>query len=258
MQNNSSIKLSILEKIQQVEAEYGCTTLFAVESGSRAWDFASTNSDFDVRFVYVRPMDDYLLLNRKRDVIIREYPGDLDFHGWDLEKALKLLYKGNPPFLEWLRSPVQYKGGSEHHLELKTLSESFWGPQTATYHYLHMAKGNYKAYIRGRFYVKQKKYLYILRPLMCCQYIEKFNEFPPVRFQDVLDALDMSKEVRREIDDLVALKKASKELSVGRENKILNAWIEDNLTYYENYAKVLRNPEKDMRVLDDFFKKVIK
>jgi predicted nucleotidyltransferase len=40
----------ILEKLKQIEKEKGVTILFAVESGSRAWGFASPDSDYDIRF----------------------------------------------------------------------------------------------------------------------------------------------------------------------------------------------------------------
>ena len=45
----------IREKLRQIERAEGVTILHAVESGSRAWGFASPDSDWDVRFVYARP-----------------------------------------------------------------------------------------------------------------------------------------------------------------------------------------------------------
>lgn len=71
--------------------------LYACESGSRAWGFPSKDSDYDVRFIYVRPVDWYLSIFDKRDVI--EYPISdmLDINGWDLKKALNLFRKSNPP-----------------------------------------------------------------------------------------------------------------------------------------------------------------
>ena len=63
------MKQTILAELESIEAEYGARVLLAVESGSRAWGMASADSDYDVRFVYVRSVDDYLRLEDTRDVI---------------------------------------------------------------------------------------------------------------------------------------------------------------------------------------------
>jgi predicted nucleotidyltransferase len=82
--------------------------LLAVESGSRAWGFASKDSDYDVRFIYAHPADWYVSVEAHRDVIEATFDGDIDAAGWDLRKGLGLLRKSNPPLLEWLRSPITY------------------------------------------------------------------------------------------------------------------------------------------------------
>ena len=82
------------EKIQaqlhRIEDEEHIKILLAVESGSRAWGFASPDSDYDVRFVYVRRTEDYLRLEMVRDVIELPINDVLDINGWDLQKTLKL------------------------------------------------------------------------------------------------------------------------------------------------------------------------
>ena len=44
----------IQEQIRRIEEAENIKMLLAVESGSRAWGFASPDSDYDVRFVYIR------------------------------------------------------------------------------------------------------------------------------------------------------------------------------------------------------------
>ena len=92
--------------LAQVEAERNVRVLVACESGSRAWGFASRDSDYDVRFLYVHRRDWYLSVEDRRDVIEQPIAHDLDVSGWELRKALRLLRKSNPPVLEWLKSPV--------------------------------------------------------------------------------------------------------------------------------------------------------
>ena len=64
----------IQEQLRRIEEAENIKILLAVESGSRAWGFASPDSDYDVRFVYVRRPEDYLRLDAVRDVI--ELPMD--------------------------------------------------------------------------------------------------------------------------------------------------------------------------------------
>jgi uncharacterized protein len=94
--------LSDIEKTHQVKIIYSC------ESGSRAWGFPSADSDYDVRFLYLHPVDWYLSIEDKRDVIEVPIKNKLDITGWDLRKALQLFRKSNPPLLEWLGSPIVY------------------------------------------------------------------------------------------------------------------------------------------------------
>ena len=74
----------IKEKLQEIEQRENCRILLAVESGSRAWGFASPDSDYDVRFIYVRPKESYLKLNRARDVIELPINDPLDINGCEI------------------------------------------------------------------------------------------------------------------------------------------------------------------------------
>lgn len=162
-------------KLREIEAEYDVEVLWAVESGSRAWGFASSDSDFDVRFIYKHRGDYYVELDPKRDVI--EVPIDevWDVSGWDLDKTLRLLYKSNPTLFEWFNSPIVYvrtdiKG------KMQDLLAAYFSPKRCTYHYLNTAKNNYKAYLL-KDEVIPKKYFYCLRPILCCRWIEKYQNY---------------------------------------------------------------------------------
>lgn len=102
------MKAVIIERIQAIEEREDIVAFYACESGSRAWGFPSVDSDYDIRFLYMHPVDWYLSIIEKRDVIERPLENQLDISGWDLKKALGLFHKSNPPLLEWLNSPIVY------------------------------------------------------------------------------------------------------------------------------------------------------
>src|SRR3954452_13450282 len=105
-----TVRDQILKRLEEAEAEHGVRILYACESGSRAWGFASPDSDYGVRFIYAQPRNWYLSFDveRRRDVI--EYPivDDIDQSGWDVRKALYLFTRNNGALLEWLHSPIVY------------------------------------------------------------------------------------------------------------------------------------------------------
>lgn len=99
---------TIRSRLDAIQASENVCIVYACESGSRAWGFPSADSDYDVRFIYVRPVEWYLSIDDKRDVIECPVEDGLDINGWDLRKALRLSRKSNPPLLEWLGSPIVY------------------------------------------------------------------------------------------------------------------------------------------------------
>src|SRR5258708_18331952 len=106
----ADVRLEIMRRLAVAERDEGVRIVLAIESGSRAWGFASPNSEFDVRCIYVRPADWYLAvdLEERRDVIEYEITDDIDLNGWDVRKALRLFWKSNPTVVEWLQSPIKY------------------------------------------------------------------------------------------------------------------------------------------------------
>ena len=162
----------IQTRLQDIEREEHVQIFYACEAGSRAWGFPSADSDYDVRFIYLHPRDWYLSvdLEYKRDVIERDIDGPLDVSGWDLRKALSLLLKGNPPLMEWLGSPIVYLERFTVADQMRDLMAQHYSPVASLYHYLHMARGNYRDYLKGPT-VWVKKYFYVLRPLLAIRWI---------------------------------------------------------------------------------------
>lgn len=247
----------IQKEITRIEQEQDVKIWYAVESGSRAWGFPSKDSDYDVRFIYTHPQEWYLSVFDQRDVI--EYPIDdvLDINGWDLRKALQLLQKSNPSLIEWLYSPIVYKASNALEVEMRELVVQHISLKHLVYHYLSMAKGNFREYLQKE-NVKLKKYFYVLRPVLACMYIEKYQKNPPILFQDLLTENDLPAPVLQEIQALLDKKLASEELDLAPKNGTLNQFIEEKIAHYEQYATAIAQNEKiEIKELDSLFRKYI-
>ena len=245
----------IQASLRQVQREQGFKIVYACESGSRAWGFPSADSDYDVRFLYVNPPDWYLSVDveDKPDVFERPITDILDISGWDLRKALKLLRKSNPPLLEWLNSPIIYLQMAEVVERLRQLIPEFYSPIACAYHYLHMAQGNNRDYVRGD-EVWRKKYVYILRPLLAIGWIEQEESAVPMEFQVLVDRLVTDSGVRQAIDDLLEAKKRGQELDRGPALPELNAFITSELKRLERDLPKRINPKADVERLNEVFR----
>lgn len=254
----NNIKELVKTRLREIERREKVKILYAVESGSRGWGFESKDSDYDVRFIYAHSLDRYLSIDEKRDVI--EYPisDNLDISGWDVKKALKLFKNSSPPLYEWLNSPIIYMEKGNFARRLRALMFKFYSPVSSLHHYLHMAQRNHKSYFVGR-QVKVKKYLYVLRPIFACMWIETKKSMPPMEFEKLLNSQKLNEELTNEIRKLLERKKAGEELSTEDRIEVIDNFLEGRLKYFEGYSKKLA-VEKRMKddFLDDLFREVVK
>lgn len=232
------IHARILARLDAIESREDVRVVLAVESGSRAWGFASADSDWDVRFLYVRRPERYLSIEPPRDVIEDAAAPPLDVSGWDLAKALRLLRKSNPPLLEWLASPLVYREHPVVAPALRALRAPYHAPRAARRHYLHMARGNLREFLQGP-EVRLKKYFYVLRPLLAVLWIERGLGPVPMEFDRLVAALVPPGSVRDAIADLVARKRAGAELDWGPRIEPISAFLEAEL------ARAAAQPDPD-------------
>jgi predicted nucleotidyltransferase len=239
----NSIHTDILIELGKIEQEEQVRILYACESGSRAWGFPSKDSDYDVRFIYVRPIEWYLSIFDKRDVIERPISNLLDINGWDLRKALNLFRKSNPPLLEWLQSPIPYYTKYTVAKQIRSISPLSFSPKSCMYHYFNMAKGNYREYLQGE-HVKIKKYFYVLRPILACGWIEAYDTMPPIAFDELVEALiPQNSELHNDIAQLLRRKKAGEELDYEPRLHRVNDYLEERIAHFEQIALALRKSE---------------
>ncbi|WP_038212458.1 nucleotidyltransferase domain-containing protein [Xenophilus azovorans] len=232
-----AVRAQILEELRAIEARHDVAVLFACESGSRGWGFASPDSDYDVRFIYVHRLPWYLTVAPGRDVI--ELPisvpsvgaPPLDINGWELRKALGLMRESNPTLLEWLRSPIVYREEAGTMARFRTLAEAVYTRTRAWHHYRSMAKKNFREHLQGEA-VRFKKYLYVLRPLLAARWIAARDGVPPMRFaelaQQVLDARADAALIA-EIDALLEVKMRAGEAATSPRWPGIHAFIEAEL-----------------------------
>lgn len=146
---NAAMRERVVRQLKKVEQRYGVKVLYACESGSRGWGFASPDSDYDVRFLYVHPPEWYLRVEAPRDVIELPIDDELDVCGWEWRKALGLLKGANPTLIEWLDSPVVYQQDDATVSALKALVPKWFSPVRARWHYYSMARKNFRGYLQG-------------------------------------------------------------------------------------------------------------
>jgi predicted nucleotidyltransferase len=229
------------KKLKEIEEKENVKILHAVESGSRAWGFASPDSDYDVRFIYIRNMEEYLSLREKRDVIEWQLDETLDINGWDLRKALQHFHKSNATLFEWSNSPIVYQTSKEWQ-EIYKIAKNYFSIKSSMYHYYGTANGNFLDYLQED-EVKYKKYFYVIRPLLACRYIKDKADPPPVLFSDLLK-LELPQEIENEIQKLLEIKAKTPEIGKGKRINVLNQFIEAELSAYKVYIDQLRDDRK--------------
>ncbi|MFN3405363.1 MAG: DNA polymerase beta superfamily protein [Cytophagaceae bacterium] len=246
----------IINNLSRIEKEHNIKILYACESGSRAWGFPSKDSDYDVRFIYIRSKDWYLSIDERKDTL--EFPINdvLDISGWDIRKSLKLLRASNAVVFEWLQSPIVYKEEPEFSNRMKALFPDFFSIRAGMHHYLSMAKNGYENELQGE-QVKLKKYFYALRPVLACKWIAEKKETPPMEFGILRQLIHEQKELNLIIDQLLEQKSVGDEKDTLAPISILNSFIESEIKEAKKVCEEFEKQKGDSKVLDDLFRELL-
>jgi predicted nucleotidyltransferase len=246
---------TIHQKLLEMEQTENIKILYACESGSRAWGFASPDSDFDVRFIYVKPLDHYLQIIDQTDVAGLPVNEVLDIGGWDLRKALKLFLTSNSTMYEWLQSPIVYTEQAGFADELRKLMPKYFSLRAGAHHYLSMANNALTQDLQGD-EVKLKRYFYALRPALACLWIIEKRSVPPMEFEK-LRILIADEKIQQAINDLMEQKKLSGEKTTIAPVLQLNHWLTDTLNYCRLKTGDLENHRHLPNELNAVFRKYI-
>lgn len=243
----------ICNALRKLAQEYDCRILFAAESGSRAWGFASPDSDYDIRAIYVKPRDWYLMIEETpKDTIEAMLPNDLDISAWELRKALRQFAKGNLSLFEWFGSPIIYESDARFMAEMVSLIPDFFNPVKAMHHYLAIHdKAMSDMDDQGRIGIK--KLFYALRGFFAAAWSADRESMPPTEFKRML----LPELFPNEIFELVMVLKRQKENAIEKQRidmpEILSEYFQNQRDFLEVRAKLLEkrscNPDKLDRVL---------
>lgn len=244
------MKEVILKELQEIEKKEQVKIIMAVESGSRAWGFESVDSDYDVRFIYVRKEASYLKLNEIRDVIEWKLDDTLDINGWDLKKALQLLYISNTTLFEWCNSPIVYLE-KEELSNLKALLPQYFSCKKCLFHYWSIARKNYRKALK-ELDISLKRYLYMFRALFSAQWILEHQTPAPILFKELLD-MNLDENCKAELEKLLMIKKVSPELKKIPKVQILDDYIEKKLTEIKEIADKTEDIKVEWDSLNDYF-----
>lgn len=242
---------TILRELTAVETTGNVRVLYACEAGSRCWGLATDDSDYDVRYVYLRPLADYLRLEKTADTMDWKLDGELDIVGWDVCKLLRLLRGSNPSVFEWLGSAIVYCE-DEAFQAVRDLAGRCFDPRACTHHYLGMAMKHNRRVIAKQA-ASNKLYLHTLRAILSAKWCLEERTPPPTSFVRLADTL-LDPPLRPVVHELVAKKLDGRGKDPCPPIPELGAWIDNTARDLDDKVTALeaavRVPWQDV---DDVF-----
>jgi predicted nucleotidyltransferase len=247
----------LTHRLEAMAAEHQIQILLAVESGSRAWGFASPDSDYDVRFLYLKPLHWYLSLQEKYDTIELPISEDLDISGWDIRKGLYLLSKSNPVVCEWIFSPTIYTADEKWLPILRDVAQQSFSPRAGLHHYLGMAHKHWEL-IQAETHPRIKTYFYALRSTLAATWIALYKEIPPVAFQQLVTLLETETDLLSQILTLFEHKQEHSEKATIERLDPLDGYLHNALETAEALANTVPKQFPDYALLDATFARLLK
>lgn len=224
------VRADIEARLARVASEDGVRLLMAVESGSRAWGFPSPDSDYDVRFVYIRPRRDYLALKPMRDVVERPIVDEIDLNGWDIRKVLGLLLKHNAVLSEWIESPIRYIADDPMVERLADLASRHFNPRGYALHYASLGKSMVGRSFGPDGEITVKRYFYALRPALSVRALRLDpSKRPPMSMGPLMQAVDLDRNLIEQIDELIARKARINEAGNAIRLPDIERWVVEEL-----------------------------
>ena len=246
------MRIKVMDKLHEIEQKEHVKVLYAVETASRAWGFPSVNSDWDVRFIYVHALPWYVSIAQNHDVI--EYMSDdriIDMVGWDLKKALTMMRRNASSISEWLHSPLTYCYDEVFLNRMLQLEKVCFNAKQGVGHYYGFARHMATEKITSQL-TTMKYFLYFIRVLLACRWIEEKMTPPPVPFMELMQATVADESIKTKLMHLINKKRAGMELDTTMIDNQLMEYAQHLYRYYTENIKHLdlpagkSNVEKEM------------
>ncbi|MDR2919011.1 MAG: nucleotidyltransferase domain-containing protein [Tannerella sp.] len=247
------MKTIIERKLTEIEQTHEIKILYSCESGSRAWGFPSPDSDYDVRFIYLYTLEDYLTIQPKKDHLSFPINDELDISGWDISKVLQLITKSNTTPFEWLQSPVIYRENQAHKEQLWQLSQNYFCPRSNIHHYLGVARGAMETMQDE--YIKIKKLFYVLRPLLAALWCVERASIAPMNILPLMDLL--SGDLQEKIVSLINLKATATEGYLIKIDTDLKQWINQTFDDCLKASQQMGRKTFEIGKADQLFREII-
>jgi len=251
MTNKIQQYLSEIERAKQIKILWAC------ETGSRAWGFPSTDSDYDIRLIYLHKKDWYLTLTDQKDSIEMMLDNnDIDISGWELKKSLNLLRKSNAPLLERIQSPIVYQSDEAFMADLRPIAQLSYSKIATIHHYLSMAK-KFIDELESSDTFKLKKFFYTLRSALVCRWILEKETIPPIEFSKIYKHLAFDETLIDKIDELILLKTTITEAYLHQGEKPLIDLIKTCIAQAEEHKNTLPAAKVNVEKFNHLFRKYV-
>merc|ERR1712139_62292 len=201
------------ENIRIIHAAYG--------PSSRTLGTAHEGSDHDVKFIFALQRTEYLGLRPPATALKRTFPPaggltEVEASGWEARHACRMLADGNPTVLHVLHSPALFK--TTHWAnELRLLANRLLNRPKLIMAWAKHGQENYRQYIAIVDKPVRKKYVHVLRPLLCLAWLRRYcissqppddpaAAWPPADLMDVAHQVALKNGLTdAEVDTLAAL-----------------------------------------------------
>jgi len=253
------MKDRILTLLHNMEEKHGIRILMAVSYGSRSFGYASAESDWDVRFIYINQPEWYFSIAKTDDSVKLMLDDEkLDIEGYDLKKALSLLAKTNPNESDWLHAKDYLIVDRDFLQTMQAFEAQCYNRHHAMYHFYSISLKHNQRYLEKE--VTLKRFVYYMRGLLSCRWLEQNGSHPPVIVDELIDATVRDNEsVREKAHHLLELKRMGRSHDMTIVDDQLADYMFGLQKYYEQVLPKYKDikPQADLSAMSKYLMNVV-